>query len=252
MLPGATPILGQMHLTDLTVAPAAHKCTFVLHGASDAVANALRRTMLCDVPTVRISSVSFVTNTTIFPDDMIAHRLGLMPPLGAVDPVNGCVAFSIDRQGPCNLLSDDVHCSDPSVRLRPGLLLCRLEEGQCLELTATCTVGDGRKHARFQACVAPRYAKTHRRSNQSSECWCEATAFGRDCRACGRHKPSLAACGGPVVHRFGFETDSSAAPLWLLAQTLVVLERRVAQLLAAVTAPPPGLAPLAPSDLASP
>jgi len=227
-----------MRLTDLAVSSAGQRCSFVLHGARDAATNALRRTMLCDIPTMRLSSVAFETNTTIFPDDMIAHRLGLMPPVANGDPVDACVTFSLDRRGTCTLLSDDMCCSDAAVRLRPGLLLCRLEQDQQLALTTRCTMGDGRQHARFQACVAPRYAKMHVGSGLASECWFESTGPGHACKACGRSKPSAAGCAGAVVHRFAFETDSSAEPLWLLAQTLTVLERRLVELLAAVDPAP--------------
>jgi len=199
--------------------------------------------MLCDVPTVRLSSVAFETNTTSIPDDMIAHRLGLMPPVAHGDPVDACVTFSLDRHGPCTLLSEDMRCSDAGVRLRPGLLLCRLEQDQQLALTAVCTVGNGRQHARFQACVAPRYAKVHVGSGLVSECWCVSTGPGQACQACGRSKPSAAVCAGAVVHRFAFETDTSAEPLWLLAQTLTALERRLVELLAAVDPAPRPAAP---------
>lgn len=48
------------------------------------VANALRRVMIAEVPTVAIEHVYIVNNTSIIQDEVLSHRLGLIPL--AVDP----------------------------------------------------------------------------------------------------------------------------------------------------------------------
>ncbi|KDD74930.1 hypothetical protein H632_c981p1 [Helicosporidium sp. ATCC 50920] len=53
--------------------------TFEMRGASCALANALRRTMIAETPTMAIEHVFVVNNTSIIPDEMLAHRLGLVP-----------------------------------------------------------------------------------------------------------------------------------------------------------------------------
>ena len=43
------------------------------------MANTLRRVMIAEVPTMCIDLVTFETNTTVLKDEILAHRLGLMP-----------------------------------------------------------------------------------------------------------------------------------------------------------------------------
>ncbi|GBF95019.1 DNA-directed RNA polymerase I and III subunit [Raphidocelis subcapitata] len=52
---------------------------FDLIGADPAVANALRRILISEVPTVAIEHVFIVNNTSIIQDEVLAHRLGLVP-----------------------------------------------------------------------------------------------------------------------------------------------------------------------------
>eukprot|EP00825_Cyclidium_porcatum_P021286 TRINITY_DN2378_c0_g1_i1.p1 TRINITY_DN2378_c0_g1~~TRINITY_DN2378_c0_g1_i1.p1 ORF type:complete len:235 (+),score=48.39 TRINITY_DN2378_c0_g1_i1:174-878(+) len=52
---------------------------FEVKGIDAPLANALRRIMISEVPTMAIHRVSFFQNTSIIPDEVLAHRLGLIP-----------------------------------------------------------------------------------------------------------------------------------------------------------------------------
>jgi DNA-directed RNA polymerase alpha subunit len=53
--------------------------TFDLTGIDASIANSLRRIMLSEVPTVAIENVYIEMNSSIIHDEVLAHRLGLIP-----------------------------------------------------------------------------------------------------------------------------------------------------------------------------
>jgi DNA-directed RNA polymerase alpha subunit len=52
---------------------------FDMIGIHPSIANAFRRLMLSDVPTMAIDKVHILNNTSVIQDEVLAHRLGLIP-----------------------------------------------------------------------------------------------------------------------------------------------------------------------------
>lgn len=61
-----------------------HTMEFEMIGCDPSIANALRRILIAEIPTVAIEHVFMINNTSIIQDEVLAHRLGLVPIL--VDP----------------------------------------------------------------------------------------------------------------------------------------------------------------------
>lgn len=59
--------------------PADDELVFELVGIDAPIANAIRRILLSEVPTIAIETVFVHDNSSIMPDEMLAHRMGLVP-----------------------------------------------------------------------------------------------------------------------------------------------------------------------------
>ena len=52
---------------------------FDIIGIDQSIANALRRIMISEIPTMAIERVDIYMNTSIIADEILSHRLGLIP-----------------------------------------------------------------------------------------------------------------------------------------------------------------------------
>jgi len=138
---------------------------FTLSGASPAFANGFRRAMIGEVPTLAIEDVRIYDNTSAFFDEMLAHRLGLIPIKtdlstystqekcscgGAGCP--GCtVTFTLSVEGPKTVLSSDLISQDPNATpVYDNIPIVKLTKGQKLVLEAHAILNTGREHAKWQ------------------------------------------------------------------------------------------------------
>ena len=217
---GCMPTKMQLHVREVDD----HRIEFVLKGASDAFANGIRRTLMCDVDALAISSVEFHRNTTAFPDEIIAHRIGLLP---LAYSAHEQVTYSMHvRDYDGDVFSDailPVNRGDPSVA--PGIFILPMCCDQELHFKAYARRGVPCDHARFGVCVAPAYAVRHE-GVFFDECLCEGTERETRCVKCGRLSASSALCGGEFVHWFAFET-TGVHPVILLNRALEVLHSNV-------------------------
>jgi DNA-directed RNA polymerase I and III subunit RPAC1 len=76
-----------------------------MSGLDAPLANALRRILLAEVPAVAIEHVFIYTNTSIIQDEVLAHRLGLVPlaidARGLEFPQSESVSAEGSRMGRC-------------------------------------------------------------------------------------------------------------------------------------------------------
>ncbi len=138
---------------------------FILRNVSTALANSFRRAMKAHVPTLAVDYVDFYVNTSFFYDEIIAHRIGMVPIKTDLGKFNfqhecscggeGCpncqIAFRLNVEGPKVVYSGDFVSDDPEVHFAfSNIPIVELYEGQQLMIEAVARLGTGREHAKFQ------------------------------------------------------------------------------------------------------
>nr|MDO8134980.1 DNA-directed RNA polymerase subunit D [Candidatus Njordarchaeum guaymaensis] len=145
---------------------------FILKGVRASLANALRRIMISEVPTLAIDDVIIVENTSPMYDEVLAHRLGLIPiktnlemfskPSECECKGSGCpkcqVVLTLDKKavdGPMTVYSGDLKSQVPQVEpSTPRIPIVKLSRGQRVVLEAYARLGTGNEHIRWQAAIA--------------------------------------------------------------------------------------------------
>lgn len=141
-----------------------NKICFVLKDSTPAFANTLRRLITSEVSILAIRKVTLVKNSSALFDEMIAHRLGLIPLLTDLSsyilPAKcsckgaGCakcqLIFTLKAEGPITVYSSDLKSQDPAIKpVFPKMPVVTLLKGQELEFEAVATLGTGKEHAKF-------------------------------------------------------------------------------------------------------
>ncbi len=141
------------------------KVKFILRDAPIAFANSFRRAMKSLVPTMAVDYVDFYMNTSFLYDEIIAHRIGLIPIKTDLERFNlpekcscggeGCpncqVSFRLNVEGPKVVYSGDLISDDPDVKpVFDNIPIIELYEGQQLMIEAVARLGTGKEHAKFQ------------------------------------------------------------------------------------------------------
>src|SRR5438093_11645152 len=150
-----------------------------IEGGDATFVNAIRRTLLADVPKMAIEDVEFHLGPiraedgkeyeSVAPlfDEMISHRLGLGPiptdlqlfvPRATCPTCHGegcpacTIIYSLNKRGPGVVTSGDLEPIGDS-KLKPKdakIPIVKLGDGQALLIYATATLGTGREHAKWQ------------------------------------------------------------------------------------------------------
>jgi len=140
------------------------KYVFEISGINPAMANTLRRLMFVEVPTLAIQTVNFIKNTSAIYDEMVAHRLGLVPIKTDLKSYNlkeeckckgkGCalceLKINLKTDGEGYVYSSELKSKDPKCTpAYTDIPITYLNKDQKLELEATAILGKGKEHIKF-------------------------------------------------------------------------------------------------------
>ena len=140
------------------------RVSFLLKNTNAAFVNSLRRTIIGVVPTMAIEEIEFRKNNGVLYDEIVAHRLGLVPMKTDLKSYNlpakckcegkGCARCTLKMilkaKGPGTVYASDIKSKDPKVKpVYPKTPIAKLLKGQEMELEATAILGEGRDHVKF-------------------------------------------------------------------------------------------------------
>jgi len=148
---------------------------FVLSDTSAAFANALRRIMVSEVPIMAIDDVMILENNSVMYDEILAHRLGLIPittdqgynlpedcscksELGC-ERCRASFSMEVEANDPVEVIySSHLKPENPDVRpVSDRIPIVKLAQGQKIKLEAYARLGRGKLHAKWQPVSACTY-----------------------------------------------------------------------------------------------
>ncbi|UCE44870.1 MAG: DNA-directed RNA polymerase subunit D [Methanobacteriota archaeon] len=161
------------------------KAELVISDTNPTFVNAIRRTIVADVPKMAINNVEFHLGPimdesnkayeSISPlfDEIVSHRLSLVPIPTDLEQFNfrsecscggeGCpsctIMYSLNKKGPCTVYSGDLEpVGSEHLKIKDDLIpIVKLAEDQALLVYATAELGRGKDHAKWQATVGAGY-----------------------------------------------------------------------------------------------
>jgi DNA-directed RNA polymerase subunit D len=158
---------GKLNLSIELIEARDNRFMFLLKNVPVTVANSIRRAIISYVPTLAIDRVFIMRNDSLMNDDMLAHRLGLIPlttPYGRYRlPEEECpegedckpeyVSLTLSVEAvdePITVYSSHIKSSDPDVKpIVDDIEIVRLGPGQGIEAEMWAYMGRGSQHAKW-------------------------------------------------------------------------------------------------------
>ena len=134
------------------------KISVKIKGVSLHYANALRRICLNGIPVFAIDTVDILENTSVLPDEGIAHTLALVPlktELGGADELNSRVMLALDSEATENtkvVTSAEIQSQDKVVKpISNQIPIVHLAPGQHIKLEAYARLGRGTEDSKWNS-----------------------------------------------------------------------------------------------------
>ena len=133
------------------------KIAIKLKGVPLQYANALRRICLNGVPVFAIDTVDIIENTSVLPDEGLAHRLGLIPLKTDLSKYNESdkillVLDSGESEETRAVLSGELSSEDESIKpVSEKVPIVQLAPGQKIKVECYARLGRGTEHAKWNS-----------------------------------------------------------------------------------------------------
>ncbi len=138
------------------IAPIGNSERFFVTGTTPALINAIRRISMNSVPVLAIETVSFYDNDSVMFDEMVAHRLAMIPlKTDSKSYKQGdSMKLLLEKEGPGTVYSGDLESTDPKIEVSDKKIpIVKLKKGDKIKLEATAIMETGREHVKWQSAI---------------------------------------------------------------------------------------------------
>ncbi len=172
------------------------KIVFEITGSSPAFVNTIRRSIVNKVPVMAAEKIDITANSSALYDEMLAHRVGLIPikfPAGKYNLRKDCsckgkgcasceVKGVVKKRGTTSVCGEDIKFTDENVSAKnPKELITKIIDRQEVNFELTARLGTANEHARWQpALVGYKYAPETDISKYCEKCQKELKTASAD------------------------------------------------------------------------
>ena len=147
-----------------------HNLKFVVEGISIEMANAIRRIIISEIPVMAIDEVIILKNDSPLYDEIIAHRLGMIPLTTDLESYKlprececggyGCALCQVSltcevtntTNTPMEIYSRDLNSNDPKIKpVEPNIPLVKIDKNDKVIIEAYAVLGIAKEHVKWQA-----------------------------------------------------------------------------------------------------
>lgn len=147
-----------------------HNLKFIIEGISIEMANAIRRIIISEIPVMAVDEVIILKNDSPLYDEIISHRLGLLPLTTDLEVYKlprececegyGCPLCQVSltcevtntSNSPMEIYSGNLNSNDPQIiPVNPNIPLVKIDKNDKVIIEAYAVLGLAKDHVKYQA-----------------------------------------------------------------------------------------------------
>ena len=129
---------------------------FLIKGTNTAFINAIRRTIMKDIPIFAIEDLKIYENDSILFDEFLGQRLGLLPVKTDLKTYKKGekTVLILEKEGPGMVYSKDIRSVDPKIEIiHKNIPLVKLRKGERIKIEMDAVLGTGKEHVKWQPAI---------------------------------------------------------------------------------------------------